>query len=241
MRTFGLIGEKLGHSFSKNFFTQYFNANDIDAEYLNFELGNISEIIDLFKQDLSGLNVTIPFKESVIAYLDEVSDEATQIGAVNCISFKEGKVIGYNTDAYGFHNSIKPFLTNKHERALIFGTGGASKAVAYVLRSIGVEVFFISRSPNGPRGFGYDEINEQMINSCKLIVNCTPIGMYPDVNSSLPVLAQAISEEHLFVDLVYNPELTKTMEIFLERGATAINGEAMLKLQAMRSWQIWNS
>jgi shikimate dehydrogenase len=241
MRTFGLIGEKLGHSFSKNFFTQYFTASDIDAEYLNFELGNITELTGLFTQDLSGLNVTIPFKESVIAYLDEVSDEAAQIGAVNCISFREGKVIGYNTDAYGFHNSIKPFLTNKHERALIFGTGGASKAVAYVLRSIGVEVFFISRSPNGPRSFGYEDINEQMMNSCKLVVNCTPIGMYPDVNSSLPVLAQAISEEHLFVDLVYNPELTKTMEIFLERGATAINGEAMLKLQAMRSWQIWNS
>ncbi|TNF46274.1 MAG: shikimate dehydrogenase [Bacteroidetes bacterium] len=241
MRKFGLIGEKLGHSFSKNFFTQYFKANDIDAEYLNFELGNISEITDLFKQELSGLNVTIPYKESVMVYLDEVSDEAVQIGAVNCISFNEGKVIGYNTDAYGFHNSIKPFLTNKHERALIFGTGGASKAVAYVLRSIGVEVFFISRSLNGPRSFGYEDINEQMINSCKLIVNCTPIGMYPDVNSSLPIVAQAISEEHLFVDLVYNPELTKTMEIFLERGATAINGEAMLKLQAMKSWQIWNS
>lgn len=241
MRTFGLIGEKLGHSFSKNFFTQYFKENGIAAEYLNFELENISEITGLFTQDLSGLNVTIPFKESVIAYLDEVSDEAAQIGAVNCVSFKEGKIIGHNTDAYGFHNSIKPFLTNKHERALIFGTGGASKAVAYVLRSIGVEVFYISRFPNGPRSFGYNDINEQMINSCKLIVNCSPIGMYPDVNSSLPIVAKAISEEHLFVDLVYNPELTKTMEIFLERGATAINGEAMLKLQAMRSWQIWNS
>ncbi len=241
MRTFGLIGEKLGHSFSKIFFAHYFTANGIDAVYLNFELGNISEITGLFKQDLSGLNVTIPFKESVMTYLDEVSDDATQIGAVNCISFKEGKVIGYNTDVYGFHNSIKPFLTNKHERALIFGTGGASKAVAYVLRSIGVEVFFISRSPNGPRCFSYEDINEQMIRSCKLIVNCTPIGMYPDVKSVLQVLPQSISEEHLFVDLVYNPELTKTMEIFIERGATAINGEAMLKLQAMRSWQIWNS
>jgi len=240
MKTYGLIGKKLGHSFSRTFFTQYFSEQNLQAEYLNYEIAVIDEVQAILMSGVSGLNVTIPYKESIIPYLNGLSSEAEKIGAVNCISFHGGEIVGHNTDAYGFQNSIKPFLTNRHERALVFGTGGSSKAVAYVLKKIGVEVFYISRIPNGGKEFGYEDINFQMINSCKLIVNCTPIGMYPEVEGKIPLVKEAISGEHLFVDLVYYPEMTKTMELFIDQGATAINGEAMLKLQALKSWEIWN-
>lgn len=176
MKTYGLIGRSLGHSFSKSFFEYYFRENGIDATYENYELSSIDEVVDLFKQEINGFNVTIPYKESIIPFLDELSVDAEAIGAVNVVQVSNGKKIGHNTDAFGFHQSIKPFLTNRHERAIIFGTGGASKAVEHVLKSIGVDVIFISRNPEGSNQFHYNEVNHHMLQACKLLVNTTPVG-----------------------------------------------------------------
>lgn len=239
MKKFGLIGKTLGHSYSKSFFTDFFEKNDIDAEYKNIEVPVIENVLEVIKSDWTGLNVTYPYKELVIPYIDELDSISREIGAVNVIAFKNGKSIGFNSDAYGFHQSIKPFLTNKHERVLIFGTGGVSKAVEYVLKKIGLDVFYISRSPNRDNQFGYDDINEYMLNSCKLLVNCTPVGTYPAVEDELPIPYQYIGADHLVVDLVYNPVKTKFLERAELAGATILNGETMLKQQALRAWQIW--
>lgn len=237
MKKFGLIGKSLGHSFSKTFFGKYFIENDIQATYENFELQEIKEFESL--NDLSGANVTIPYKEEIIPFLDELSDEAKAIGAVNVVQFVDGKRIGHNTDAFGFHQSIKPFLTNKHERALILGTGGASKAVAHVLNGLGIDVLYISREPKGAKQFGYDEINENMVKACKLIVNCTPIGTFPNVEECISLPYHAMTDEHLSVDLIYNPTKTKFLEQSELNGASILNGETMLVQQALKAFQIW--
>jgi len=240
MRTYGLIGKSLGHSFSAGFFKDFFEKNKINAEYRNFELAEIQEISSIFDLHPSGLNVTIPYKESVIPFLDELSEEACAIGAVNCIQFLDGKKIGHNTDAYGFHQSVKPFLTFHHERALILGTGGASKAISYVLQNIGIDILTISRNPKGPKQFTYDDLNEHMLRACKLIVNCTPIGTYPNVEDSVAFPFEHLTADHLVVDLIYNPAKTKFLELAEQNGATILNGESMLQHQALRSWKIWN-
>lgn len=240
MKTYGLIGRSLGHSFSKSFFEEYFQTHQIQAEYLNFELSTIDEVIQLFEKEVSGFNVTIPYKEAIIPYLDDLSLEAKEIGAVNVVEVKEGKKIGHNSDAFGFHQSIKPFLTNRHERAIVFGTGGASKAVEYVLKKIGVDVLFVSRNPNGENQFHYDEVNNHMLNACKLLVNTTPVGTYPNVNHCIDIPFQQLSEEHLVVDLIYNPAKTKFLKKAEEAGATILNGESMLREQALKSWKIWS-
>jgi shikimate dehydrogenase len=241
MKTYGLIGKTLGHSFSKNFFEAYFKEHQIEAQFLNFELGDILEIKRVFDTQPSGLSVTIPYKESIIPFLDELSADAKEIGAVNCVQFLGGKTIGHNTDAFGFHQSVKPFLTNKHERALILGTGGASKAVAYVLKGLGIDVIYISRNPEGPKQFSYEEINIHMLNACKLIVNCTPVGTYPDLEEEIAFPYEFLTDDHLVVDLIYNPPLTHFLAKSKNAGATVLNGEAMLKHQALRSWKIWNN
>ena len=241
MRKFGLVGRSLGHSFSKPFFEKLFIAQSIDASYENIEIQTIDECISIFERQFSGLNVTIPYKEQIIPFLDELTNEAEKIGAVNTIQFKHGKRIGHNTDAYGFHNSIKPFLTNQHERALIFGTGGASKAVEFVLKSLGVDVIFISRTPKGENCFDYNEINERMISACKLLVNCTPVGTFPSVNEAITLPYDALTKDHLVVDLVYNPAKTKFLEKAEYNGAMILNGESMLRHQALKAWEIWNS
>lgn len=240
MRKFGLIGKSLGHSFSKSFFEEYFRKHDIDAVFNNYELQSIEEITGVFEKNLSGLTVTIPYKEAIIPFLDELSDEARAIGAVNVVQFKDGKTIGHNSDAYGFRQSIKPFLTNLHERALILGTGGASKAVAYVFRSIGIDVIYCSREPRGQDQFSYSDINEHMINACKVIVNCTPVGTSPNVEDHIPFPFQELTADHLVIDLIYNPAKTKFLELAQLNDATILNGESMLKEQALRAWQIWN-
>ena len=240
-RRFGLLGRKLGHSFSAKFFTGFFEKNGIDAIYSNYELESIEHIREVFEQEISGLNVTVPYKEAVIPYLDELSPEASAIGAVNVIKFQGGKKTGFNSDAYGFHQSIKPFLLNVHERALILGSGGASKAVKYVFQEIGLEVIQISRTPSAEKEFGYEEINEHMLRACKVVVNCTPIGMYPDVKECLTFPFEFLSKEHLVVDLIYNPEKTVFLEKAEQHGATILNGASMLKEQALRAWEIWNS
>lgn len=238
-KRFGLVGKTLKHSFSKSFFTDFFDQNGIDASYDNFELHSKEEIRGLLKEPVSGLNVTIPYKEDVIPFLDKISPEAAKIGAVNCIQFKNGKTIGHNTDAFGFHQSIKPFLTNKHERAIILGTGGASKAVAYVLKQIGIDYLFISRTPKGNNRFSYSDINEYMLSACKLIVNCTPVGMFPNSEDCIDLPFEVLTPDHLVVDLIYNPQKTLLLQKSEQAGARILNGETMLKQQALTSWKIW--
>ena len=181
MPEFGLVGKTLGHSFSKHYFEEKFSKEGLNYTFENFELSSIEEIQGVFSiPDLKGFSVTIPYKEQIISYLDSLSEEAKVIGAVNCVRISEdGQRIGYNTDVFGFHQMIKPFLTNEHERAMILGTGGASKAVAYVLKNIGLDVIWISRNPLKEKEFSYDAVNEHMLRACKVIVNCTPVGTFP--------------------------------------------------------------
>ena len=241
MPRFGLIGKTLGHSFSKNYFEDKFQQEGLENTFENFELAEIAEIQTVFSiSDLKGLSVTIPYKQAIIPYLDELSEEAAEIGAVNCISFQNGKKTGHNTDAFGFHQMIKPFLTNEHERAIILGTGGASKAVAYVLKKIGLNVIWVSRSPQNGQ-FSYDEINEHMLRACKVVVNCTPLGTFPDVDACVPFPFEYLTESHLCIDLIYNPEETKFLRESKLHGATTLNGLSMLKEQANKAWEIWNS
>jgi shikimate dehydrogenase len=240
MNKYGLLGKSLSHSFSKDFFTKYFTENDIKAEYSNFEIAQIDEVKSILEFEIHGLNVTIPYKEAIIPFLDEMTDDAKQIGAVNVVQFKNGKTIGHNTDAFGFAQSIKPFFTNQHERALIFGTGGASKAVAHVLTNLGVQVYFISSSQEGEGIFSYNELNKHMLVGCKLWVNCTPVGTFPNINEELPIPWVPLSEDHLIVDLVYNPPQSQFLLKAQENGATILNGESMLKEQALKSLEIWN-
>ena len=241
MRTYGLIGKTLGYSFSKSFFERYFSENDIDAQFVNFELAAIEDMNRVFEQQIGGLSVTIPYKESIIPFLDDLSIEAKVIGAVNCIQFKDGLKVGHNTDAYGFQQSIKPFLTNQHERALIFGTGGASKAIAYVLKNLGIDVLFISQDPKEDKHFSYAEVNNHMLNACKLLVNCTPVGTLDYKDSKFDLPFEYLTSDHLVVDLVYNPPMTDLLLKSKQQGATILNGESMLKHQALQSWKIWNN
>lgn len=241
MPRFGLIGKTLGHSFSKSYFEDKFQQEGLENTFENFELAEIAEIQTVFSiSDLKGLSVTIPYKQAIIPYLDELSEEAAEIGAVNCISFQNGKKTGHNTDAFGFHQMIKPFLTNEHERAIILGTGGASKAVAYVLKKIGLNVIWVSRNPQNGQ-FSYDEINEHMLRACKVVVNCTPLGTFPDVDACVPFPFEYLTESHLCIDLIYNPEETKFLRESKLHGATTLNGLSMLKEQANKAWEIWNS
>ena len=240
MKKYGLLGKSLSHSFSKNFFTKYFAENAINAAYSNFEIAQIEEVNEIFESGVHGLNVTIPYKEAIIPFLDEITDDAKQIGAVNVVQFKNGKTIGHNTDAFGFAQSIKPFFTNQHERALLFGTGGASKAIAHVLKKLGVQVYFISSSQEGEGIFSYNDLNQHMLVGCKLWVNCTPVGTFPSIQEELPIPWCELTEDHLVVDLIYNPPKTLFLEKAQKHGATILNGESMLKEQALKSWEIWN-
>jgi shikimate dehydrogenase len=240
LKHYGLIGKTLGHSFSAAFFKDYFEKKKIEAKYSNFELNEIEEILPLFAQNLSGLNVTFPYKESIIPFLDRLDESAAQIGAVNVIAFENGEKVGYNTDAYGFAQSIKPFLTFEHERALIFGTGGASKAVAHVFKQIGLDLFYISRNGNEANGvFRYEDINNHMLRSCRVLVNCTPVGTFPDVNACFELPFEHLTPAHLVIDLVYNPSETELMKRAKKNGATVMNGLSMLQHQALKSYEIW--
>jgi shikimate dehydrogenase len=204
MKQFGLIGKHLSHSFSPSFFADFFQKQGIDAHYESYELQEIADFPQLLKDHIfGGLNVTIPYKTDIIPFLDELDPLAAEIQAVNVIAFDNGRTKGYNTDVYGFQQSIKPFLTFHHERALIFGTGGASKAVAHVFKSLGIDVIFVSQSESSlSNHFTYADVNEHMLAACKVIVNCTPLGMFPDVDSALELPYASLSEEHLLIDLV---------------------------------------
>ena len=241
MNKYGLIGKSLSHSFSKSYFSSFFIENKINASYDEFEIANIDDVKALLNSSVNGLNVTIPYKESIIPFLDELSIEAKEIGAVNTIKITNGKTKGFNTDAFGFHQSIKPFLTNQHEKAIVLGTGGASKAVAYTLNNLGIDVFFVSRSPKEmPNHFLYNDLNKEMINACKLIVNTTPVGMYPNINDLIPIDYSFLSENHLCIDLIYNPKETLFLKNSIKNNASTLNGNHMLIEQAKESWRIWS-
>ena len=241
MKVYGLVGKTLQHSFSADFFSDYFVTENIVAKYQNFEIEAIEHIQSVFDLKPAGLNVTIPYKESVLPYLDELDPLARTIGAVNTIVFDGNHKIGYNTDVFGFQQSIKPFLTNQHERAIIFGTGGAAKAVAFVLQEIGIDVLFVSRKASGiPKHFDYSAVNSHMINACKLIINCTPVGTHPHIDECLDIPYESMGIEHLAIDLIYNPIETLFLKKAKAQGASIMNGESMLKTQAMKSWALWN-
>lgn len=262
-KTYGLIGSPLSHSFSKKYFSEKFVKENInDCEYNLYPIDNINQLPQLITDNpsLCGLNVTIPYKESVIPYLDELDETAKAVGAVNCIKIVTPKskiqnpksqiLIGYNTDVFGFRQSIKPFLEIQHERALILGTGGASKAVAHVLKEIGIECFFVSRSKeqdtriknqdSGAKIFLYEELTDYIISAFKLIVNTTPVGMFPHINERPNLPYQFITSSHLLYDLVYNPTETEFLKRGKLQGASTVNGLSMLHQQAEEAWRIWN-
>jgi len=241
---FGLIGKSLSHSFSKAYFEKKFNdLKLLDYTYQNFELETINQIQSVFNTlRLKGLNVTNPYKEEIIPFLNGLSIEAKQIGAVNCIKIVDGKTKGYNTDCYGFAQSIKPFLEPQHNKALILGTGGAAKAVAYALKAIGVEVYFLTSSATKKNAntFFYSELNNYILNAFRLIVNTTPLGLYPNINEAPKIPYELITANHLCYDLIYNPIETYFLKQSKQQGALVVNGYSMLQLQAEKSWEIWN-
>lgn len=243
MPNFGLIGKNISYSFSKKHFTKKFENDDLDYTYDNFDIDAISQFPSVLKNNpqLLGLNVTIPYKESIIPYLDELSDIAKDIGAVNTIKIESsGKLKGYNTDYYGFEKSIQPLLKPEQKRALILGTGGASKGVAYGLKNLNIPFDFVSRQKNGDAKYVYNELTEDIIKSYKIIINCTPIGTHPNVNECPDIPYDAINKEHLLYDLIYNPIQTKFLICGEIKGATISNGFSMLELQAEKSWDIWS-
>ena len=246
MRLYGLIGKPLGHSFSVPYFTEKFGREVIEAEYRNFPLVDISEFESLVSKEgqLAGLNVTVPYKQQVIPYLDSLSETAKHIGAVNTISFlrNEGgmKLKGDNTDVAGFRRSLEENVQKQHGSALVLGTGGSSKAVCYVLEQMGIEYSLVSRSAGDAR-ISYEEVDELRVAENLLIINTTPLGMHPRIDSFPTIPYEALTPQHLLFDLVYNPALTRFLALGKEQGATIINGYDMLVYQAEASWKIWNA
>lgn len=252
MNIYGLIGYPLHHSFSAKFFNQKFQKEAIDAEYLNFEIEHISELrkVLLLNPHLQGLNVTIPHKAAVIPFLDELSPIAKKIGAVNVIKIEREqehdnsygyRLKGYNTDYIGFKDSIAPFINpNQHSKALVLGTGGASKAVCCALETLGIAWTYVSRTPR-EGAFTYNTLTPDIIADNKIIINTTPLGTYPNVDDAPQIPYQAITSQHLLYDLVYNPpETTFLMKGRIE-GAITKNGAEMLQLQALAAWDIWSN
>lgn len=247
MKTYGLIGYPLSQSFSQKFFTNKFNEEVIDARYLNFPIPSIEEFTQLIEHHpyIAGLNVTIPYKEKVIAYLNEMDPVAEEAGAVNVVKFdwsdpSSPKLIGYNTDIIGFTKSIEPFLKEHHKSALILGTGGAAKAVGFALKRMGISYHFVSRNPQGDNHLSYADIDAQCMKQNTIIINSTPLGMYGDMEAKPDIPYQHCSKEHLFFDLIYNPEVTAFLRAGQIQGADIKNGLEMLHLQAEAAWDIWN-
>lgn len=247
MKTFGLLGYPLSHSFSKSFFTNKFNKEQINAEYLNFEIPSISEFNSILNEqnDLVGLNVTSPYKEEVIPYLDVLADSAKKIGAVNVIQIIRSnqtlKTIGHNSDIYGFYESIKPLINpQEHKKALVLGTGGASKAIVQGLLDLNIEPHLVSRTRR-TNTLSYKDLTHSILREYKVIINCTPLGTYPKSNDCPDIPYTSLTHNHLLYDLVYNPETTLFMKKGMENGAKTINGLQMLHLQAKRAWDIWTS
>ena len=247
MKTFGLVGYPLGHSFSQDYFTKKFAIEKIDAQYLNFQIEDIALFPEkvLTIDGLSGLNVTIPYKQKVMQYLDEIDETAQKVGAVNVVKIiRDGskmRLRGCNSDVVGFENSLRPLLKPCHTSAYILGTGGASKAVRYVLEKLNINYQFVSRNADAANNIlSYQQLTDELVESHNLIVNCTPLGMSPKIDACPDIPYQTIGAEHLCFDLIYNPEETLFLKKAKEQGATIKNGLDMLIGQAVRAWEIWN-
>ena len=245
MDTYGLIGFPLGHSFSASYFTQKFTDLQLQATYKNFEIPSIEQLPHILATTphLRGLNVTIPYKEAIIPYLNALSEEARTIGAVNVVKItwqnRQPYLKGYNADSIGFKHSISPRLQSHHCNALILGTGGASKAVLHGLHQLGIHTQYVSRTPK-PDCIKYEEITPSLLQSFTVLVNCTPVGMFPHSDEAPALPYHALSDKHLLYDLIYNPLETSFMKQGAARGATTKNGLEMLHLQAEASWNFWN-
>ena len=246
MDKYGLIGYPLGHSFSRDFFNDKFSAENIHAQYQNFEISSIEELPLIIADNptLMGLNVTIPYKQKVLSYLDDISPEARAIGAVNVVRVKrrgkDTELIGYNSDVIGFVRSIEPLIKPYHKKALILGTGGASKAIRYGLKEkLGIETVFVSRHQR-PDCVTYDDITPEVMREYQVIVNCTPCGMFPHIDECPNIPYEAMTDRHLLYDLVYNPGETLFMKRGAAHGASVKNGLEMLLLQALASWDFWH-
>ncbi len=240
--SFGLLGRDISYSFSKGYFKDFFQKEGLhNATYENFDLRDISDLETILKEypELRGLNVTIPYKEEIIPYLHTLDPEAANIGAVNTIKFTKTGLVGYNTDGYGFRRSLEPFLVKQsHKHALILGTGGASKAIAYTLQQLGINYHFVSRNPENEQ-WGYQMLNQEQMEQHTLIINCTPLGTYPRLTEKPSIPYAFIGVDHLMYDLVYNPEKSAFLQEGEQRGATICNGLPMLQYQAQKAWEIW--
>ena len=288
MRTYGLLGKSLTHSFSQAYFTSKFqrqviakdvaqdasqdsakdvaqdatqdSAKDVaqdsakdasqdstkdvpqEERYFNIELDSLVGIKDLPEmQGLAGFNITIPYKQEIIQHLDELTPEAKAIGAVNCVEIIEGRWIGHNTDYIGFKRTLLPLIENRVETALILGTGGASLAVAYVLKELGIRYFFVSRNPQNNQTCSYEQVTPLLLEKCKLVVNTTPVGQFPHNEEKPDLDYSSLTDQHVLYDLIYNPETTAFLQEGISRGARYCNGLSMLEIQAEESYKIWNT
>ena len=239
---FGLIGKNISYSFSKKFFTQKFiNEGLNNCSYENYDISSIYKLLEVLNDSkIKGLNVTIPYKESVIELLNHIDPIAKKIGAVNTIKIdKQNKLLGYNTDYIGFKQSLESNISNQ-KRALVLGTGGASKAIVYALKTLNIKTLIVSRKKR-EESITYEDISNQIIKDHTIIINCTPLGTYPNIEECPKIPYQYITERHLCYDLIYNPIKTKFLILSEKKGASIINGNEMLKNQAIESWKIWNS
>lgn len=238
----GLIGYPLSHSFSKGYFTDKFKKEGIPNHvYDTYPIASIESVRDLIdKGELSGLNVTIPYKEAVLPYLDQLDKTASEIGAVNTIKIKQGITTGYNTDCYGFEMSFKELLQDHHNKALVLGTGGASKAVIYVLNKMGISYQYVSRN-SGTGRLTYEQVSAEILSEYPIVINTTPLGMYPNIDTLPPLPYSALTSKHYLYDLVYNPKTTAFLQKGLDKGSTVKNGLDMLHLQAEKAWEIWDT
>ncbi len=241
-KIYGLLGKNIGYSFSKGYFSEKFETENLDCEYHNFDLHQIEELKEVIKNPIvKGLNVTIPYKEEIISYLDDLDPIAKEIGAVNVIKFgRDQKLTGYNSDYYGFTESLKSLINDTIKKALILGTGGASKAIAYGLDQLEISHTFVSRNPDFNE-LSYNTLDEDIIRAYKLIINCTPLGTHPNIENYPDIPYEYITENHVLYDLIYNPSETTFMKKGREKGANVSNGLQMLILQAEKAWEIWNT
>ncbi len=246
MKTYGLVGFPLTQSFSQKFFTQKFEKENIDARYLNFEIESIGEFPEIIEDhhDIVGLNVTIPYKEKIISFIQELDPVALEVGAINLVKIIEKKnkpyLIGSNSDVFGFKQSLDKIIKNHHTHALILGTGGASKAVRYVLKEMGIDYKLVSRKPK-TSWLTYQDLTPEIIAHTPLIINTTPLGMFPNVEGFPNIPFKGLNDKHLVYDLIYNPDETLLMQKAKLTGAAVKNGHEMLVLQAEKSWEFWNS
>jgi len=244
MFRFGLVGENISYSFSQQYFSEKFKSLKLENyEYQNFDIATIDDFLATVSkiEGLKGMNVTIPYKEAILPYLDDIDKEAEKIGAVNTIKITNRfKLKGYNTDVYGFEESLLPFLEKRHKKALILGTGGASKAVKYVFEKNDIDVLFVSRSPKGEHEISYENLSKSILRAHTILVNCTPLGTHPAIDKSPNIPYQYLTSNHLLYDLIYNPSRTIFLKNGQEKGTQITNGLKMLELQAEKSWEIWN-